>query len=513
MSVRLPRGAVALAVCLVAVLALYAPVLRFGLVAEDFQLALKGAKVAENPLELFRPFQLVWRPAVYTLFAVLTRVAGPLALWYRVAQVVVGISLAASGWVFLRRVAGLGPWVAATAVLVWVTSPLANEPFCGEALFVGHLLFGASALAALWLFAGRPSRRRSLGVALAVLIAAACKEEWIVLPAMLLAEDLVLHGRSVRQALRGARWWPAAVGGYLAAYGAITHFGYSSFYHLSFGAFAAKALSTLVSFLQLSELPLWGFSQAILDAPWQAVGAILVFGAMAIVAVVRRLRFPLLLFACSALSALPTLASASQAARWTFLPWFFFLGGVVAWLRDAGPAVWRKKPVCVCGATLLLAIAGTGVATTRRDMADWAKLAHLTATLERETPPLLDAGAQGRWLLVLRLDDGGPWRELLSNSEGKPKPFFPRPDDPYGIVSLSALLSWQTYRRGWVLERVEYLPSDVPAVAFAHADGGFRRLVAVPRVVVHHPLRPASGVAGVILKPRPWADFAPREFP
>jgi hypothetical protein len=234
---------------------------------------------------------------------------------------------------------------------------------------------------------------------------------------------------------------------------------------------------------------------------------------MVVIAAARRLRRPLLLFTFSVLSAVPTLASASQASRWTFLPWFFFLVGAITWMRDSAPAVWRTWPLRVCGAAMLAALACSGVIKTRGDLADGAKFAHLTATLQGEVRPLLAEGAQGRWLVVLRLDDWRPWRELVTNPQGEPKSFFPRPDDPYGIVSLSALLSWQTYRRGWVLERVEYLPSDVPAVAFAHADGGFRRLVAVPRVEVRHPLHPSTGVAGVILKPRPWAGFAPREFP
>jgi hypothetical protein len=507
------RGVFALVVCLAAIVVVYAPVLRFGLVAEDFQFALKGAKIAEHPLELFWPFQLVWRPGVYALFAVLAWAAGPLAIWYRVAQLAAGLALTASGWLFLRRAGRLGPWVAAATVLVWLLSPLANEPLCGEASFVGHLAFGASTLLALWLHAGAPSRVRRTGVALTVLVAAACNEEWVVVPSMLVVQNLALHGRTLRQALWDARWWVAAVGAYLAAYAAITHFAYAGIYRLGVAPAAAKVVATLMSFMQLSAPATGSFEAVVGNEPWQAGAAVLVFGAMVVFAVRRRLRRPLLLFACSALAALPTLTIGSQTARWTFLPWFFFLGGVVVWLRESAAAVWQMWPLRVCGAALLLLLAGAGGVTTRRDVADWGRFARLTATLENQLRPLLVEGAKGRWLEVLRSDDSRSWKNLVSTPEGQAKQYFPRPDDPYGIVSLSALLSWQSYRNGWVLEREESLPAGAPAVAFVHVEGGFRRLAAVPRLQVRHPLHPHSGVAGVILRPRPWAEFAPREFP
>ena len=493
--------------------ALYAPVLRFGLVAEDFQFALKGAKVAEDPLELFRPFQLVWRPAVYAVFAVLARAAGPLPVWYRIVQMAAGLALGAAGWLLLRRVAGLGPWLSAATVVVWLASPLANEPLCGEASFVGHLLFGASALLALSLHAGAPSGTRRLGVALALLVAAACKEEWIVVPAMLLLEDLALHGVPLRRALGGARWWFAGAGVYLAVYGAITRYRYAGVYHPSAGTIAAKTLHTLTAFVQLSEPLPWGFGQALAEAPWKALAAALILAAIAVVAVARRLRRPLLLLACCALSALPTLPTVAQAGRWTFLPWLFFLGGVVAWVREASPRAWRRPAARASAAVLLAVVAARGAATTRGDIADWGKLDLLTAALRREAGPLVEEAARGRGLVVLRLDDSGPWAALVSEPEGQTKAMFPRPDDPYGIVSLSALLSWETYAGGWVLERVAALPEGAPAVAFLHSSGGFRRLDAVPAVAVRHPIHPGSGVPGVILHPRSWAGFAPREFP
>lgn len=503
----------ALTLCLLAVLALYAPVLRIGLVAEDFQFALKGAKIAEHPLEVMQPFQLVWRPAVYVLFAVLAWAVGPVAVWYRAAQLAAGLALAAVGWAFLRRVAGLGPWLAAASVVAWLASPLASEPLCGEASFVGHLLFAGSVLLALWLHAGRPSRWRAAGVGLAMLVAAACKEEWIVVPIMVVAEDLALHGRPLREAVRGARWWLAAAGGYLAVYGVITHFRYAGFYQPSLGGAAAKSLYTLVSFLQLAGPLPGGFPQALADAPLRAAAALFLLGAMVAVAVVRRLSRPLLLFGFSALSATPTLLGAAQAARWTLLPWFFFLAGAIVWLRESKPALWRRRPLRAGGGLLLLLLAANGAATTRGDLADWAGIGRLTAALSTEAEPLLPEGARGRCLVVLRGDDSERWVELVSDPAGQPKAFFPRPNDPYGIVSLSALLSWRTYRRGWVLERVETLPKGSPAVAFVHVEGGFRRLAEVPAFEVRYPTHPQRGAPGVILMPRPWAGFAPREFP
>ena len=503
-------SAAALALCLLAVLALFA-VLRLGLVAEDFQFALKGAKIAEHPLELLQPFQLVWRPAVYALFA-LVWAAGPVAVWYRAVQLAAGLALAAAGWGFLRRVAGLGPWLAAAAVVVWLASPLASEPLCGEASFVGHLLFAGSVLLALWIHAGEPSPLRRVGVALALLVAAACKEEWIVVPIMLLAEDLALRGRSLREMLRGALWWMGAAAGYLAAYDAITHFRYSGFYHPGVKSIAAKALYTLVSFLQLAE-PLPGGS----GRRWRT----------------RR---------CGRLW--PSFCS----ARWSSSPRCGGCGD-----RSCSSSAWAERPpdpgrgrpggALDAAAVVLLprgccrvvarerarAVAAVAVARVRRAAAARGRCARCRddprgsgrlgqgrspdRCSEQRSPAPARRGGQGSLFgraAPQRLGPlGGPGVKPRGAAEG----LLSQTGRPLWIVSLSALLSWQTYRRGWVLERVQTLPEGAAAAAFVHITGGFRRLAGVPPVEVRHPLHPQRGAPGVILMPRPWAGFAPREFP
>jgi hypothetical protein len=144
----------------------------------------------------------------------------------------------------------------------------------------------------------------------------------------------------------------------------------------------------------------------------------------------------------------------------------------------------------------------------RADCADWARFATIARALETEATPLLRHARAGGALVVVRGDDGGPLRRLLESPRGQLKLYFPRPDDPYGAVSLSALLSWKTYREGFVLERVDTLPPGRTAMSFVHETGGF-----VPREMpsgsspVGRPRRP------VILVPRPWETFDPAAFP
>jgi hypothetical protein len=109
---------------------------------------------------------------------------------------------------------------------------------------------------------------------------------------------------------------------------------------------------------------------------------------------------------------------------------------------------------------------------------------------------------------VLGGDDGGPLRRLLESPRGQLKLYFPRPDDPYGAVSLSALLSWQTYREGFVLERVTTLPPGRTAAAFVHQTGAF-----LPREVPAGPVLGGGSRPAVMLVPRPWETFDPAAFP
>ncbi len=502
-----------IALALLGLLAVYGPVLRIGPVAEDFQIALKGIKILSDPGELLRPFQLVWRPLAYLPFTALFAVFGSTWAWYRAVQIALACALAVAGWTVLRRIAGFGPWLAAGLAGLWLLSPLSDEVVCGETSLLGHELFGVAVLAALTLRQG--PRIRGGGVLLigAVTAALLAKEEAVVLPAVFLVQDLALGGVPWRRAVRSALGWSGLVAAQLLTYGAITHFAYRGFYAAAPVTMIAKALLTSASFFHLIAPVPWRFGEALGRHALAAMGGGALLVAMTVWLAVRRERRGLFFLAVAAFLLAPTLPSDGQSGRWTFLPWLFFLAAVAAAAAELRRVL--RLPRLLDGAFCVLAAAifVGDTAAVRGDVADWERFAGLTGRLEREAMPLLTAGRRGDTVVALRGRDGGPLRELLLSPAGDTKFYFPRPDDPYGVVSLSALLSWHAFREGFVLERVETLPREGAAVAFVHDDGGFRRLAVVPRVEVRHPDHPGRGVPGVILRPRAWASFRPVAFP
>ena len=91
--------------------------------------------------------------------------------------------------------------------------------------------------------------------------------------------------------------------------------------------------------------------------------------------------------------------------------------------------------------------------------------------------------------------------------------FFPRPDDPYGIVSLSALLSWLGRPLDLAFPRLEKVPPGVSPRIWLHTAEGFEPAHGLPPLRVRHPSHPGEGVPGVILQATQWQGFEPGSFP
>jgi hypothetical protein len=504
--------------CVAATVAVYEPVLRVSFIGEDYQIALKGAKVIAAPAELFQPFQRVWRPAAFGSFAVLGAIFGDRPAAFRAVCLALTAVLALLGYLLLRRLGGCSRAGAAALCVLWQVSPLYSELICGEALFLGHQLFVAAVLAVVLLRGGRDTPVRRVALLAAAAVAAAASEQWVMLPAVLAAQDLLVLGRTWRRAARTLAVWAAAAAAYLAAYGLVTRFGYRSFYTLGPALLAAKSLVITATFFHVIQPVPLGFVDFVRDHPWVVAAAPLLLAAMITFLVRARHRKGLFLLVAAALLLLPTLPNGGFTGRWAALPWLLFLAAAAYPLA----AMWELRQARTAARVALVLAGGivlaNGLITVRGDIADWSRVDMLTRRLDAELAPLLDDGRAGRSLVVFRYDDSRPWLELLAQQRGQPKIFMPRPDDPYGVVSLSALLTWRTYRQGLAWERLARLPAGGQVAVFAHGIGGFRRLPALPAEVAEALApggrRTAAGFVGaVVLRPTAWAGFTAREFP
>ena len=506
-SARRWLGALPLVAACVAVVVVYAPALGLGPVAEDLQWALKGVATPLHLEGLLKPFHQHLRPAGNMFFAASVALFGKQWVAYRVVQLALLLALAAAGWLLLRRTLGVPPLGAGLVVALWLISPLSDD-----VVFITNqvkqVLLGLGIVGVLLLREGPPGVVRRLGTIGAAVLAAAAKEEWVILPALVLAQDVLLLSVPWRRALRRAVPWVVAVFAYLATYWALVRFQAGWFYGGDPSGLVAKVIATAGAFFHILPPVPWEFGALLADRTLGAALSVMLALTVVTFTVVRRDRRALFCLLASAVATLPTLPGAGQAGRYMLLPWFFFLAGCTFVLREVGRAVQMMRlldaGIVVLGVTLLV---GDAV-RVRGDCTDWARFAAIARTLEAEATPLLQHARAGRALVVLRGDDGGPLRRLLESPRGQLKLYFPRPDDPYGVISLSALLSWQTYREGFVLERVAALPPAQAVAGFVHETGVF-----LPGEI------PAGSPWGersrppVILVPRPWATFDPAAFP
>jgi len=482
------------------VLAAYAPILALPSVAEDVQWALRGAAVLRSPGLALHPFHQHVRPLGDAFFAVCVALFDARWVGFRAAQLAAAAALALAGW------------AAALVVALWLVCPLVSEVFCVTNQ-VKQMLLGAAILGVLALRSPAPSARRRVVLATLAAAAAAAKEEWVVLPLLVLLQDLLLHRIPWRRALRRVLPWAAAAGAYLGAYAALAGFQARAFYEAPVVEVAGKAAATLASLWHLAGPVPVAFANFVSQhALATALAAALSAAVLAALAAWRS-RPGGFAAAAAAVLALPTAVSTVQAGRYLLLPWLFAavcvaLAGAEAWRRTR-----LRAAVAAAGVALVAGAAARDIPAVWADIGDWARFAALQQVVAREAAPLAAAARAGSTLVVLRGDDGGPLAALVGDPGGAPKLYFPRPDDPYGAVSLQAVLTWELRREGVALERVRRPAAAAPVAAFVHDAGGFRALAGAPDVAVRHPADAAAGAPGVVLAPVPWPRFAPEAFP
>lgn len=495
------------------VLASYLPVLRLPPVGEDLQWALRGATVLRSPGVLLRPFHEHLRPAGDAFFAAGVAMFDTQWGGYRAVQLAIAAALALAGWALARRLLRGGVWTAALLVPLWLVCPLVTEVFCVTNQ-VKQMLLGIGILGVLLLRGPAPSRRRRVAIAALALLAAAAKEEWVVLPVLVALQDILVLAVTPRRAVRRMLPWLAAVAVYLVAYDLLVAFRARWFFETTAAAGAAKLVASLSSMWHVGDpLPL-GFSSLLQDNSGGAAAAVTLTAAVVAALVASRSGPGLFAVTAAGVLLLPTALSPLQAGRYLLLPWFFMLVAVVEAGRRLASRPRLRGAVAAAGGLLAIAVVARDAGVVWRDLDDWAAYGALQRRVRDEAAPLLAAARSGMALVVLRGDDGAPLAALATAPAGNAKLYFPRPDDPYGVASLQALMTWELRRAGLALERVREVDGGRPAAAFVHHAGGFVELPAVPQVAVRFPAEPArGGVRGVVLVPVPWTSFAPEAFP
>ncbi|MCU0293673.1 MAG: hypothetical protein MUF10_17100 [Thermoanaerobaculaceae bacterium] len=495
-----------------ALAALFAPVVGFGPVAEDFWFAVDGARVAEQPSLLLARFHIVWRPAARLPFVVWSALGASDWRLLRGLQWLGGVSLALLGWTALRRLADLPSPVAAVMAGWWLASPVGNELICGETAYLGHQVLIGCSLGAVLARRVDMTLGRRLAVWSLVIGAAAANETWIVLPLAFLLQDLLQHGLPWPVAARRSLPWLGLLAAYLVTYEAIAGFGYHAVY--SGGAATVIARLALAAGVFTHLLPLAHADQVALvrSDPGTALVAVVLLGALAAGLLRTRHRPGIFLTVAAALFLLPTLPSPEQYGRWLALPWLGVLaalGSTVIRAWKAGrPWGWLARGLAVAA----VGLAATDLVTTRGDVRDWQRFAQLTRRLESELPPILDGARLGEVHVILRDRDYGPLTDLLAHPEGTRKWFVPRPDEPYGITSLSAMLTWHSRGQGIRFQRLESVPPGSAVRYWTHTPSGFVPHAQLPPVVVRFPTRPWRGVPGVITRVEHWSSFNPAEL-
>jgi hypothetical protein len=452
------------------VVALYRPVLGFELTGDDYQWLQLAHAAMHRPTLLFADIDTFYRPlSTWTLVA-------DRALWghdpagYHLTNVLLHAAAAALLALAARRLAL--PWAAALAVgLLWGTSPFTTEPALSVAIrFENLLLLAWLALVLAWPGRGRAwTRGRVAAVATLALAALLAKETWVVTPALVWLLERWVRGAAPGRALRATAPFAAAAALYTVVY-FLAFPGGKSYFHLGPSPLA-KLPHQLAAFLWLEQL-----RPIDLRLTVAGVLALLITAALLAAALRRGSAAAAVGAGLLVLPTLPTLFVPYLPTRYTAIPLAGFLlvvGGALAPLFAHADR--RLRTGARAGAAALAAVVlAAGALTVRADLADWARVSLAHRRVLDQARASADAVRSGAPVAVVRAEDNDPLREVALSVRGLPKLFFPRPDDPDGLVDAAALFEWALADEGTAVRRAAELPPQATAgLVLVHGPRGF----------------------------------------
>ncbi len=472
---RIFRAAPLLVACALAA-AVLSPVLGAGFFGDDYDLWHVGRELLSDPGIAFIGPQNFYRPANAWLFALHHLVFGTWAVGYHASTLLMHLGCGLLLACLLRRF-GIDPWGAATAALLWMTSPYAFEP----ALLVNvsyndlTVLLVWLGLACLWPDAEQPWGRGRLTMAvLLVVFSVFCKESWVIIAPLAVAFELLITGGGLGRALRLGSWLAAPVGAYVIAYSLIFS-GRGDYYELG-GHVLAKVPHLWACFSLVGTLDAYkpGFGAA------EAVGLVLMALAV-VIAWRRRCRLTRLGLLWFLLTLLPVLPVAFVPTRYTAAPLVGFILAMAGVLR-ALLAVCPEQRRRAAGIAVLVLVTGAvmvGAVRLRGELADMDRVVEAHEVLLAEAEKLAPHLPADLPLVCVRIETTEPLYQLHAEGyAGVQKLQFVRGEAPYGLVSWPALLTFIRYGHG---DEV-YLDAAAGELALpeyavlAHVEKGFRFL-------------------------------------
>lgn len=479
-----------------------APVLKLGLVGDDYQWWQHAREAVERPALLLAPYG-GYRPVTTWLLAADYLLHGTAPAGYHATNLVLQLVASLALWAFLARL-GCRPAIRAAAVLLWLTSPYAAEPaWTVSQRFEPVLLASWLALGTVW---PRHDERWSLGrSAIAVglgLLTVFTKETWVVLPGFTLAFDLFLRRERPRLAVMRAALVGIAVGAYLALYFSHPPIAPGKFFSAGLAG-AYKVAHAWAVFIGLTSLHPLGvqFGIAEVVALLVIVTAIWLAWRLRNATMAAGLAFYLLPF-------LPILPVGWLTSRYTTIPLAGFLI-VAAGLAEQLISHLNRplRQVAAVGAGTLLAVMMTvNLLTLRGDLADAGRYWALHAELLAEATAFAPALPKDRTIVTVRLEHNAPLVRLSQEAAGIPKAYFVREADPDTLVDWSALFSYDLDVFGGPIFADVSRPTTGPDpyVVVGHLEHGFTMLI--PRAGTVHDELAAWRRTGAPAKAiRPWS--------
>lgn len=468
-----PRWFLLTAVAVFAVVSLlYGSVLGHELRSDDFQWVQQAHRAQVQPALLFADLDSFYRPLNTWSLLVDRLVWGSNPAGFHLTNLFLHM-LAALGLAVAAKRVGLSPITSSTLAVVWAASPFTEEAAIWvSARFQDFLMLGWTAMIAAWPRKGEEwSSWRRVAVVVSLLLGAAAKESWVVMP--LLGAVLEYHRTegSLKRVARAVAPLLVLSAIYVAVY-FVAFPGDKDYFSWSLSVLA-KLPHMLAAFLYFEELMPMGFTLG-----WRSILATLAVGA----AVVYGLRTRSLPVAVGAvwlgLASLPVLLVAFLPTRHTMIPYAGFLLIVAALLEklaQRAPVRWRPAvPAGVAALVVLVVLAGGAV--VRADLVDYARVSQATTQLLDETREVLPHLAFDRPVIVVRGEDASPLQQVTVNPHGRYKIWYPRHADPYGLVDAAALFDWTLGRTGSPVTRVDDWQErfrGVPGLLLVHREGGF----------------------------------------